>query len=195
MDVYRIAVKFFLSEPPDLEKAALVFHRWIQEQNLSGHLLIDVARYEHVSEGPKVVLVSHEANISLDDTGGRWGLIYQRKRPMEGAFGERLARVIGAAVEACSKLETESELAAKFKTDELEIKILDKLDAPNEPATLQKLEPAIQETLEKVFAAKGKLEQRVDAVWPFEVHVRFEKSAEMMDLIERSAVAMSLNGH
>jgi hypothetical protein len=191
MDAYRIAIKFFLTQPIDLEKLVLVLHRWIQEQSLSGHLLIDVARYEHVSDGPKLVLVSHEANISLDDTDGRPGLIYQRKRPMDGSFGERLSRVIGAALEACSKLETESELAAKFKTDELELKILDKLTAPNEPETLQKLEPTIQEILEKIFADKGKLKQRVDAVRPFELAVKFDSAPVMMDLIERSAVAMS----
>jgi hypothetical protein len=191
MNPYRIAIKFFLQQPIDAETLIPVLHRWIQEQSLSGHLLIDVARYEHVSDGPHIVLVGHEANISLDDMDGKWGLMYQRKRPMDGAFEQRFGAVLAATLEACSKLETEPELAGsvKFKTDEFDLKILDKLEAPNEPGTLKQLEPAIQSVVEKVFAAKGKLEQRVDAVRPFEVRIKFEKTAAMMDLIDRSAVA------
>ncbi|HEY1686519.1 MAG TPA: hypothetical protein VGG19_17280 [Tepidisphaeraceae bacterium] len=190
MNPYRIAIKFFLAAPIDLEKLIPIWHRWIQEQGISGHLLIDVARYEHVSDGPRLVLVGHEANISYDDTDGRPGLIYQRKRPMEGEFGERLSRVLAATIEACSKLESEAELGAKFKTDELELKILDKLEAPNEPGTLKQLEPVIQNVLEKVFGAKSKLEQHVDTVRPFEVRAKFGESASMMDLLDRSAGAI-----
>ncbi|HWB53928.1 MAG TPA: hypothetical protein VG722_07035, partial [Tepidisphaeraceae bacterium] len=189
MDAYRISIKFFLTGPIDLEKAVHIFHRWIQEQSLSGHLLIDVARYEHVSEGPKIVLVSHEANISLDDTGGQWGLIYQRKRPIDGTFDERLARILAAAIEACSKLELEPELAAKFNTDKLELKILDKLAAPNEPGTYEKAEPAVGDVLEKIWGKVAKIDRRVDAVQPFALSVRFASAPGMMDLIERSAVA------
>jgi hypothetical protein len=190
MNPYRIAIKFFLQQPIDAEKLIPALHRWIQEQSLSGHLLIDVARYEHVSDGPHIVLVGHEANISLDDMDGKWGLMYQRKRPMDGTFEQRFGAVLGATLEACSKLETEPELAGsvKFKTDEFDLKILDKLEAPNEPGTLKQLEPAIREVVEKVFGRKAKLEQRVDAVRPFEVHVKFEQAAAMMDLIDRSAV-------
>jgi hypothetical protein len=190
MNPYRIAIKFFLTAPLDPEKVIPIWHRWIQEQSLSGHLLIDVARYEHVSDGPLLVLVSHEANISFDDTNGRVGLVYQRKRPMDSEFAERLGRVLAATLEACSKLEMESELAGsvRFKTDELELKILDKLESPNDPATLKQLEPAIQAVLEKVFGTKGNLKQHVDAVRPFELLIKFANSTSMMDLIDRSSV-------
>ena len=190
MNPYRIAIKFFLQQPIDAEKLIPVLHRWIQDQSLGCHLLIDVARYEHVSDGPRLVLVSHEANISYDDTDGRPGLLYQRKRPMDGTFPERLGRILSSTLEACSKLETDPALAGtKFKTNELELKILDKLEVPNDPATLRQIEPAIQSVLEKVFGSKGRIEQRVDAVRPFELRISFDTSPAMMDLIERSAVA------
>lgn len=187
----RIAIKFFLQSSLDTEKLILSLHRWIQEQSLSGHLLIDVASYQHVSDGPKVVLVSHEANISYDDSDGKPGLIYQRKRPMAGAFAEQFAKVLAASLEACSKLETDDQLAssAKFKTDHFTVKIMDKLRAPNEQSTLWQIEPSIQSTLEKVFGAKGTLEQYIDPVRPFELDIRFNSSTSMIDLIERSSVA------
>src|SRR4051812_2086535 len=113
MDVYRIGIKLFLQNPSGVEREKFVpvFHHWIQEQGLSNHLLIDVADYMHVANAPGVVLVSHEANLSIDDSEGPLGLLYQRKRPFAGTFVDRLSSVFGSALEAAMKLENDPDLA------------------------------------------------------------------------------------
>jgi hypothetical protein len=58
-----------------------VFHRWIQQKSFPNHLLVDVADYAHVPEGPGTLLVSHEANIHFDRDGGKPGVLYVRKQP------------------------------------------------------------------------------------------------------------------
>ena len=92
----------------DLALAIPVFHRWIQEQALPG-LLVDVADYRHVPEGPGVVLVAHEAIYGLDLGGGRLGLLYNRRTRLDAAPAEALPQAFRAALEACRKLEQEPE--------------------------------------------------------------------------------------
>src|SRR5437763_2347144 len=106
MDSHKLSVKFFVEDPSALrpEEFVPVFHGWIQRHALADHLLIDVADYKHVPEGPGTVLVSHEANIYTDQGEGRLGLLYFRKQPFAGAatFAERLRATFRDALEACN---------------------------------------------------------------------------------------------
>ena len=87
-----------------------VFHRWIQEQQLD-ELMIDVADYSHVTDGPSVLLVCHDAHYGLDYGGGELGLLYSRRRETRAgsiaSIGERLRSVFRSALTACSLLERE----------------------------------------------------------------------------------------
>src|SRR3954471_23499207 len=107
MDSHRIGIKLFLSTPPAHPEAVVpVFHSWIQQQALAGNLLIDVADYLHVPSGPGIVLVGHEANFSTDQAEPGYGLLYQRKRPLEEAsFAGRLGHAFRAALGAAWLLE------------------------------------------------------------------------------------------
>ena len=192
MTTSRISIKFFFENPHfPREKVVPIFHRWIQEQSLSGHLLIDVASYEHIAEGPGVVLVSHEANIVIDNTDGRMGVLYQRKRIAPGPFARTLSACLSAVLECCSKLELDPEIGpqAKIKTDELVLKILDSLAAPNEPATLEKIRPELDQVLKQVFDGAVAIEQKIDPVRPFELHIKAKQKSNLMDLIDRNVVA------
>jgi hypothetical protein len=83
MNTQRIAVKFFVEPDPratvDLEPFIAMFHRFIQQGSVEG-LLIDVADYAHVIEGPGVILIGHDVDYGIDTTGGRAGLLVTRKR-------------------------------------------------------------------------------------------------------------------
>ncbi len=83
MNLYKFGVKLFFanSQDRDLTEFIPVFHGWIQRQALPGHLLIDVHDYSHVHHGPGILLVAHEANLSIDEAEGRLGLAYIRKQP------------------------------------------------------------------------------------------------------------------
>src|SRR6266481_671034 len=81
MDLYKYGVRIFTSDTRDMGAFIPVFHGWIQRQALPGHLLIDVHDYSHVHHGPGILLVAHEANLSIDEAEGRRGLVYMRKQP------------------------------------------------------------------------------------------------------------------
>jgi hypothetical protein len=138
MDSSRISIKLFANESGvKLEDFVPVFHSWIQTRAIPDHLLIDVANYVHVHNGPGIVLVSHEANYSLDTRGGRLGLTYQRKQPIPGTFAERLRVVYQAAQHAASLLEGK----LSFRDKEIELRLSDRLLAPNSAATFEKIKP------------------------------------------------------
>src|SRR5947209_3539668 len=106
-DMQHINVKIFAREAAiDLADAIPVFHRWIQE-SVAEELLVDVADYRHVPEGPGVLLVAHEAIYSLDQADGRLGLLYNRKSALNGDDQSRLRQAFGAALAACQRLEEE----------------------------------------------------------------------------------------
>ena len=66
-------------------------------------LLLDVADYKHVQEGPGIVLIGHEADYSLDLGGGRAGLVYDRNRGWETmpSLAERVRDVFRGTLAGC----------------------------------------------------------------------------------------------
>jgi hypothetical protein len=156
MDAFKIAIKLFVQSDTFAPDAFIpIFHRWIQNQSLPDHLLIDVADYAHVPDGPATVLIANEANLSIDRGAGRLGLIYQRKRPLAGAqtFSDRLQLVLAQTAKVAGMLEQEPILPSppKFLTGEMLIRIYDRLLAPNLPATYEQLNPQIQSTLTRLL--------------------------------------------
>jgi hypothetical protein len=149
--VQHVNVKIFAREAAiDLADAIPVFHRWIQEQARE-EMLVDVADYRHVPDGPGVLLVAHEANYSLDLAEGRLGLLYNRKAALEGDAQAKLLQAFGAALGACRLLEEAEPFQGKLRFDagDCEILLNDRLLTPNTEETWQALRPE----LERFFAA------------------------------------------
>ncbi len=146
MDIFKIAVKIFSqSDGFAAGQFVPIFQRWIQNQSVEGHRLIDVADYGHVAAGPGTVLVGSEANFYADRGENRLGLLYSRKLPLPGSFAERLRFVVAETLKAAAKLESEPELAGKlkFKTDELLIRLNDRLNAPPSDITVTAVGPDV----------------------------------------------------
>jgi hypothetical protein len=153
--IEHVRVKIFAREPApaDLGEAIPVFHRWIQDHAFP-ELLIDVADYRHVPNGPGVMLIGHEANYSLDQTKGRLGLLYSRKQP-GGEAQENLRQAYGAAVEACRRLEQEPAFAGKLQFDarDCEFSVNDRLLAPNQEETYRALRPEFDRFFSGIWGA------------------------------------------
>jgi len=140
MHTPKYEVKWFLDDASDiaLEAFVPVFHHWIQSQCLD-ELLIDVADYRHVHNGPGVILIAHDAHYAMDAAGGRLGLLYSRRRethPSRRAIDdtrERLASVFLCALTVCQRLEAETAFQGqlRFRTDGLILRVNDRLHAPN----------------------------------------------------------------
>jgi hypothetical protein len=149
--VQHINVKVFVDNAADvhLEDAIPVFHQWIRD-TVTPELLIDVADYLHVPQGPGILLIGHEANYRLDEREGRVGLLYNRKAELDGDFQSRLEQAHTAALAACERLEKDPAFGGKLKFDRnaIEVFVNDRLLAPNTDETWHALKPE----LEKYFA-------------------------------------------
>ncbi len=188
MEFQHVNVKLFLKKPEevDLEAVVPVFHDWIQTQS-SGDLLLDVADYRHVRSGPGVVLVGHEGNYSLDNTGGRLGVRYNRKAELEGSNQDRLVQAMQAALEACRRLESEPNLDGKvrFNGREIEVTINDRLLAPNQAETRTATEPELLMLFSTLFGdAEYSLDHPRDPRNLFSVRVRTSQEFGTTELLE-----------
>ena len=140
MHTPKYELKWFLDNASEIALEAFipVFHHWIQSQCLD-ELLIDVADYRHVHNGPGVILIAHDAHYAMDAAGGRLGLLYSRRRethPHRLAIDdtrERLTSVFFCALTACQRLEAEAAFHGqlRFRTDGFILRINDRLYAPN----------------------------------------------------------------
>lgn len=153
MEFQHFNVKFYLKNPEDLDPHLLnpVFQTWIRDK-VTPELLIDVADYLHVPEGPGMVLVGLECDFALDHTGGIWGLKYNRKDPQEGQDSDRLKHALKTTLEGCLRLEQEKSLAKKlsFTTESFEIFVNDRAIAPNTPKTLEAFTPVLTKVLNQL---------------------------------------------
>jgi hypothetical protein len=187
MDSSKINIKFY-ADAPGLRLANVVpiFHSWIQFHSIPDHLLIDVADYNHVPDGPGVVLVAHEANIYLDRFDGRLGLTYSRKQPLLGRFSDRLRFCFIAALQAAALLDGNSDLnGIKFRTNETNLRINDRLYAPNTPETLAQVKPELEKFLREFYGSDVKVEHRADPRRLFEVQIRANSAPSLEELTSR----------
>ena len=136
MQLQHVNVKLLVQNHGEasLEPLIPVFHGWIESRTAEDELLIDVADYSHVPAGPGVVLIGHEGNYSVDNTGNRLGVRYNRKAALDGSNQDRLAQATRAALTACRRLEAEPRLGGKFRFNgqDIEIFINDRLLAPEQ---------------------------------------------------------------
>ena len=164
-DVYKIAIKLVVQHDTFSPDAFVpIFHRWIQNESVPGHLLIDVADYEHVHAGPGTVLIAHEANLGMDRGNNQLGLLYVRKQPIADAttLADRLRAAMSATLHAAAQLEQEPELAGRltFRTDQISIRFNDRLLTPNTPDAFESVKPAIDQLIGELFpGASSRVEQ------------------------------------
>jgi len=154
MDLQKIGMKFFAEQGNtiDLVEFIPVFHRWIQNKVLDD-ILIDVADYSHVYAGPGILLIAHEGNYSIDETGNQRGVAYYNKHELAGALPERLCTVCRKTLLACQLLEKEKEMQGRirFSGNAMQVYSNDRLIAPNSDETFKLLEPALREFLNRLF--------------------------------------------
>ena len=156
MDLQKINVKFFAagSGAVRLTDFIDIFNSWIQSSEGEYY---DVADYSHMQAGPGIVLVTHEANISVDNTRNRLGLLYNRKQPLRGSNAEKLQFVFRAALEFCRRIEREPALKGKvrFQGQDALFLVNDRLLAPNTDETFRAMKPELEEIARKLYGAGG----------------------------------------
>lgn len=172
----RFTVKYFLDDPStDIVAADLIriFHRWIRDRVFPHELMLDVADYGHVARGPGVMLVCVRTHYSVDLAGGRPGVRYARKRDGEGTPERRLKTALRSALQMARMLEEEPALLGRyrFRTDEIEFGICDRLCAPNTGATLEAVKPFLEASLSLLYRGGVRIVRDADPLVPFSVKI------------------------
>ena len=170
----------------ELEKLIPVFHTWIREKKIPDELLIDVADYAHVPQGPGVVLIGHQSDYYLDVADDRPGLLYSRKRGFDGGLQPGIEDAFRRALRACQLLESETGLGFEFATDEVLFRVQDRLAAPNDNATYDAYKGPLEEVANAFFGSSASLERIGSARDPFAVRIATGASCSVADALARN---------
>ena len=163
MELQKLNVKLFVEQPNAILLADFIeiFHSWIQATDGVYH---DVADYSHMQAGPGIVLVAHDAHVSIDESGNRRGLVFSQKAPLAGSNQERLRAVLRAALENCRKLEAEPALGGKlrFAANEAVISVNDRLLGGNSPAAFDEIKGDVENVARQLFGGAQVIVDRDD---------------------------------
>lgn len=148
MHVERLQLKLYVASTsfPSALQTTGIFQGWIRDKRLGEEMLIDVADYAHVHHGPGIMLIGHQADYALDESEGRTGLLYSRKRDFGGEFPEQLGEALRRLKTAAEALQAEAALPAPltFANDELLVRVNDRLHWRNDDASAERLIPEIR---------------------------------------------------
>jgi hypothetical protein len=161
-----------------------VFHRFIREHAFD-ELMIDVADYKHVHHGPGVALVGDANDYFLDEGEGRPGLLFSRKRHGSGPEG-RLREGFARALKACTLLEAAPELGGKltFATDEILIRLPDRLRAPNDDASFAEVSSEVAALLDKLYGTgQHRIERGAPTPEPLSLRVKTSTAPTLAALL------------
>jgi hypothetical protein len=146
MELQHLNVKIPVEGELTVDPGAFIaiFQQWVKEQHRE-ELLIDMADYRHVPNGPGVMGVGLEADYAMDHQGGRWGLLYNRKAPVAGTNGDRFAQALRSAAAACEKLEADVPGGAlRFSRIEFDVCVNDRALAVNSDEDWTAFEPEVR---------------------------------------------------
>ena len=188
-DLQRIGLKLFCADGVAVRPHQLVpiFHRWIQQHSVE-QMLIDVADYEHVPDGPAIVVVAHEGNYSVDLGGGQLGLAYTRKQPVDGDLAARLNSLVRTVFGAARLLEQDAALGGRlrFRADRMALFANDRLRAPNQASTYAAFQPTLDSLLRRLYdGASLEVSRPTDARDRFGVSIRASSAPSLDHVLAR----------
>lgn len=166
----KVQVKLYAEqERLETEPFIRLFHEWIRDDAL-GELLIDVADYRHVQNGPGIALIGHAADYFLDVQDGRPGILCSLKRYDSEELSEQLTSVFERALKACA-LAADANLGT-FGQSEVVFRFLDRLRFPNNAETWAAVSPVVASVVEAKWGGTASLKQEGESRAPLAVHAQ-----------------------
>jgi hypothetical protein len=186
MELQKLNVKFFAELPNTVPLADFIeiFHGWIQATDGIYH---DVADYSHMQAGPGIVLVANDANVSVDETENRRGLLFSQKSPLSGSNQERLRTVFRAALENCRKLEEEPALRGKlrFAANEAVVSLNDRLLGSNSQQSFDEFQGEVQAFAKQIYGdAEVRFERDADPRERLNVRLKTSAAVELRQALD-----------
>ena len=189
----RLAAKFDASPDSaaslDLHPFIGIFHRFIQQGTVPG-LLIDVADYAHVPDGPGVMLIGHDVDYGIDQSGGRAGLLTTRKRCADLPLPEVLRDTLQRALQTVTALEAEDATDLRFGTASVTLQFIDRLATPNTDEAFESVRGEIAAVADRLYGpgnARIEREHADDSRRVLTVRVEADEAADASALVERLA--------
>ncbi len=188
----QIRIKLFLTDESDVDLDLLIpiFHEWIREKKIADSLLIDVADYRHVPNGPGVMLIADDAQYGLDGAGDEQGLLYSRRRDELRDAKTALREAVASAAAAAQYLEQDLRLQGKvtFRTDTIEMSVLDRAIAPNTAVTRYAVESVWREVLEEFSYRRVAFSVPEDPRSLFQLRIQSSQNAPPLSALCQSAL-------
>lgn len=188
MDLRKVNVKFMVEKGGEIPLGDLIplFHRLIQEDLLEG-MLVDVAEYTHVHQGPGVLLIAHECNYSIDEENGKRGLLYNQKKVGDGKPETHLKLALQRALKACLVLEGLPELQGKlaFAPGKLQVFVNDRLGGTSPSENHERLEKVLRPVLEGLYGGKLLLAPEMDPMRRTGFEVKAENPPALKELLDK----------
>ena len=124
----------------DIESFVPLFHNWIQEDRIPNHIMVDVANYKHIPDGPGIMLIAHEGHFSLDFEENDLGLLYMRKTPLGDNISETLSSIQQILDFAVELIKIDSAIGQKIEfSEQYQLISNDRYEFPNDAESEQKL--------------------------------------------------------
>ena len=124
----------------DIESFVPLFHNWIQEDRIPNHIMVDVANYKHIPDGPGIMLIAHEGHFSLDFEDNDLGLLYMRKTPLGDNISETLSSIQQILDFAVELIKIDSAIGEKIEfSEQYQLISNDRYEFPNDAESEQKL--------------------------------------------------------
>ena len=142
MEVQKVCVKVPVVGAVDSEAVQKAFMSWIRKNSLPG-ILIDVADYGHMEQGPGTVLIAHEYMFSLDEQDGVRGLRVSARLASEQPLITRVGESLDLLKKGASLLK--EELGVQVDGSKIEISVLDRLHS--DESTPKVLQDALAQVL------------------------------------------------
>ena len=180
MELQKLNVKFFVEQPNTIGLTDFIeiFHSWIQATDGVYH---DVADYSHMQAGPGIVLVANDANLSIDESGNRRGLLFSQKAPLAGTNQDKLRAVLRSSLESCRKLEAEPALRGKlrFAAHEAVLSLNDRLLSENSQQGFDAVKGDVEAVAQRLFGGAAEVTRDDDRRQRLNFHI---KGAASLDL-------------
>ncbi len=189
MNLQNIQWKIHLADgsAPNVHEWFKALGTWIPD---SPEVFVDVADYSHVQDGPVIFLSGHNVAYSLDGTGRRLGLLYERRQPAEGSNAEKLNESFTSTLQHAALLEADGTFKnkPKFLVGDVKFFVNNRGIAPNKDATFATLKPELEALLNKVYGAGAyTLTREPDTRQRFTVHVKAKAAVSVAEALKKLA--------
>jgi len=164
MNLERFCVKFFVTPDTQVEDEAIfidIFQDWIRLRKLDG-VLLDVADYSHVPNGPGIMLIAYETNYAMDHGNGEFGLYAQRKVSEDGSQQDRILSLIRSTAAFGKLLETDDRVDVKLAGHKFLYMSNDRLHGPNTDEAFEAVKGDLEAIASKLYPGQSVTVSRVD---------------------------------